>query len=289
MSRNLGVPYTDKQPYYFVSYNAEDEAIVSKYAAALSEFNFHIWYDNGIKIGKKWEVEIVEKMEKSQAVIMFISKNIFLKEQSYVYKEFELATKYFNKNIYVILLDKVKESDVPNRFKIWWISITSLQCIHAFDYDSPEECIRVLYENVRLQTDETATSEKSDAETLPTVENPADTDKGTYGNTAMLNFWRLARPFGILALILTMFLGTLINFIDVGVGTAELNLCLLVLGFMGAYLFFWSGGGFKGTNGFYRLLFVSLIAAIVVLASGNLLYMLFEVSRNLTFSLFNLK
>ena len=32
MARNLGVPYTDEKPYYFISYNSEDESRVTKYA-----------------------------------------------------------------------------------------------------------------------------------------------------------------------------------------------------------------------------------------------------------------
>ena len=271
MSRNLGVPYTDEKPYYFISYNSEDEAVVSKYAAALSKFHFHMWYDNGIKIGKNWEVEIVEKMESSEAVIMFLSKNIFLKENSYVYKEFELATKFFNKNIYVIILDEVKESEVPNRFKMWWINVSSLQCIYAFDYDSPEKCIQVLYENVMLQTKSDSINEEQQEKSLPYDENSK-----IYKGEKTIRFRRLARRLGIFAIILTMLLGACIKYFDLDFNVAESYLGLFLLGFMGAYLFFWSGNESKGINEFYKIICISLLAAIILTFSGNLIYIVLD-------------
>lgn len=148
MARDLGISYTENIPYYFISYNSEDENRVSVCAKALEKLKLPMWYDNGIKIGKAWETEIADRLEHCEAVIMFLSKNIFLKEDSYVHKEFELATEYFNKDIYVIVLDDIKKSDVPNRFKIWWTSITKLQNINAFEYAKPEAFAEKLLESI---------------------------------------------------------------------------------------------------------------------------------------------
>ncbi len=148
MARNLGIPYTEKKPFYFISYNTEDEKKVSSYAEALSKFEFPLWYDCGLKVGEAWEIEIAEKIDSCQAVIMFLSKNIFLKENSYVHKEFELATEYSMKNVYVMMLDEIAKPEVPIRFRSWWTNVTKLQCINTYEYTSPEECARKLAEDI---------------------------------------------------------------------------------------------------------------------------------------------
>ena len=126
MARDLGVPFTEAQPYYFISYNSEDEDRVSAYAKALAENRVPMWYDNGIEIGSKFEMKIAEKIDKCEAVIMFLSKNIFLKESSYVHKEFRLATEGSDKTVFPVILDELKLSQVPTRYRSWWIDVTDL-------------------------------------------------------------------------------------------------------------------------------------------------------------------
>lgn len=157
MARNLGITYTDEKPYYFISYNTEDEKRVMEYAMALEKFCVPMWYDSGLKLGKEWEEEIAVKIENCQAVIMFLSKNIFSKQNSYVHKEFELATEYSMKNVYVIMLDKVAKPDVPFRFRSWWTDVNKMQVINAFEFDSPELCIQKLIENAEIESRETET------------------------------------------------------------------------------------------------------------------------------------
>lgn len=150
MAKNLGIPYTDEKPFYFISYNSEDESRVAEYAKWLVEYNLPVWYDNGLKIGEVWEKEIAEKIDECQAVIMFLSKKIFLKDDSYVHKEFELATEYSMKPVYVMMLDKIDKPDVPVRFRSWWISVSRLHCINVYEYSSPEECVKKLAESLGL-------------------------------------------------------------------------------------------------------------------------------------------
>ena len=152
MARNLGIPCTDREPYYFISYNSEDEERVSAYAKLLSEKNVPMWYDNGIKVGVEFEIEIAEKIEHCKALIMFLSKNIFLKEKSYVHTEFDLATKYSKKTVYVVMLDKIEEPEVPIRFRPWWTKVTCLQCIHAYEHPTMEACMQSLMERACLVT-----------------------------------------------------------------------------------------------------------------------------------------
>ncbi len=65
-----------------------------------------------------WEEEITQKIADSKAVIMFITNKIFIKNQSYVYKEFKIA-KICKKNIFIILLDEITPYNIPNRYKAW--------------------------------------------------------------------------------------------------------------------------------------------------------------------------
>lgn len=150
MARNLGIPCADNRPYYFISYNSEDDRRVAEYVKAMSGFNVPLWYDSGIKTGQAWEKEIADRIQDGEAVIMFLSKNIFKKENSYVHVEYELATLHFDKSIYVVLLDDIKNSDVPNRFKIWWVNVTRFQCINASEFASPYECMKKLLENIGI-------------------------------------------------------------------------------------------------------------------------------------------
>lgn len=148
MARDLGVPYTTKQPYYFISYNSEDEKMVSEYAKALDKLHIPLWYDNGLKVGDEFEKEIAERIENCEAVIMFLSKNIFLKEKSYVHIEFELATEYSNKKVYVMMMDEIKKPDVPMQFRAWWTKVMQLHCVNTFNHASPDECAKILAKNI---------------------------------------------------------------------------------------------------------------------------------------------
>ena len=88
MARNLGFSATDSGEYYFISYNNGDEDRVSQYAQLMAKAGMPLWYDAGISVGTKWKKQIAEHIKDCKAVIMFLSKNIFRKEESYVYNEY---------------------------------------------------------------------------------------------------------------------------------------------------------------------------------------------------------
>ena len=54
-----------------------------------------------------------------------------------------MAREAFNKKVYVVLLDEIKNDEVPPNFLGWWFRLTQLQCIEA--YSTNEE---VIYKNV---------------------------------------------------------------------------------------------------------------------------------------------
>ena len=134
MARYLGVDVTNKSEYFFISYNSEDADRVSQYLMAMSEKGLPMWYDYGIEVGDKWSSIIADKIANSKAVIMFLSRQIFGKEESFVHKEWEMARDFFDKKIYVVILDDISKKEVPHRYVSWWIDVNHMQCIMASNY-----------------------------------------------------------------------------------------------------------------------------------------------------------
>ena len=146
MATDLGVKVTTEGKYYFISYNTEDADIVSRYVHALDRKGLPMWYDKGILVGVEWKKVIAEKIRGCEAVIMFISSNIFKKKESYVYKEWDIA-KRREKNIILILLDEIDESKIPPCYDFWWSDISSTQSVSALKYGF-ETCTDMIIEAV---------------------------------------------------------------------------------------------------------------------------------------------
>lgn len=136
MSAYLGFEPTKDPNYYFVSYNNEDADRVGPIAGAMSDSGVNLWYDHGIEYGDDWETAITEKIQHAQAVILFFSRGILPKSNSYVQREYRMATQFFNRKVYVVLLDDIKKEEVPVDKVAWWIEINETQCISGFEYES---------------------------------------------------------------------------------------------------------------------------------------------------------
>ena len=180
MARDLGIKSTAKSPFYFLSYNSEDQERVKVFAEFLDKNKIPLWYDNGIEIGDKWEKTIADRICDCESVIMFISKGIFQKPESYVHKEFEMARDYFERKIIIVLLDKIAKKDVPRQYVSWWIDITHMQCINAAEYGNVAECaIRVMqaigYDVQKTEPKEEPKAEPEKAE--PKEEPKAEPEK----------------------------------------------------------------------------------------------------------------
>ena len=146
MSGYLEVDVVNEGKYYFVGYNSEDMAKVSKYVKALAEKGLPMWYDYGIQVGDLWEETISEKIVGSEAVILFVSHNVFKKEKSFMHKEYRVSTRR-KKKIFVVLLDDIKEEDIPPRYEMWWDDITGMQYIIAAQL-SVDECVEKLIDEM---------------------------------------------------------------------------------------------------------------------------------------------
>lgn len=141
MAKYLGVETTNSGKFYFISYNTEDKDRVEQYVKGMGELNLPIWYDYGLKVGRKWEEEIAQHIKDCEAVILFVSKNIFAKRESYVHKEYDMARDFYEKDIYVVMLDQIEKTEVPVRYVPWLVELFQLQCVCAYNFNSVNDCV----------------------------------------------------------------------------------------------------------------------------------------------------
>lgn len=130
MARDLGVPINESGDYYFISYNSDDADRVSIIVKQLHEYHFPMWYDKGISYGEEWEAVISEKICNCQAMVLFLTKNTFLKNKSYVFKEYTIA-KSRKVNTIFVLLDDIDVVDVPSNMTYLYADINELHNIKA--------------------------------------------------------------------------------------------------------------------------------------------------------------
>lgn len=129
MAADFGFLPSNENGAYFISYNSEDSDRVGAIARDLHAQGLPMWYDYGLEYGAEWERQIAAHIRSCKAVIMFITKGLFLREtRSYVYKEYRMA-KMCDKKVYVVMMDKISGKDVPEDLWGWWIDLTDLHCI----------------------------------------------------------------------------------------------------------------------------------------------------------------
>lgn len=139
MSAYLGIEPTKRPDYYFVSYNNEDAERLSPLMKQLVHYNVPLWYDYGLEYGEQWQTEIANRIQGCQAMLLFVTKGIFEKTKPYVTVEYEIATQYRDKKVYVILVDDIQKNEIPNSLLSWWIDISHKQTLPLYRYNTPEE------------------------------------------------------------------------------------------------------------------------------------------------------
>ena len=101
-------PYGEKG-LIFVSYNSLDWERVAPIALELRKLGVPLWYDYGLKAGTDaWGAQISTHIEKASAVIIFATKGIFERENSYVIEEYKEAVK-LDIPVVPVFLDNVAE------------------------------------------------------------------------------------------------------------------------------------------------------------------------------------
>lgn len=104
--------YTGNEPYLFVSYSHRDTAQVYPILDALYDRKYRIWYDESCETGNDFRDELRNRIEKCEAVILFVSESSML--SPFCGMEIIVAREN-GKRLYPIYLDDV---DVPPSFQI---------------------------------------------------------------------------------------------------------------------------------------------------------------------------
>lgn len=129
MSAYLGFNPSKETDAYFLSYNNEESERISGLVCELYKQGVPLWYDYGLKYGEEWERQIAEHIKNCKAVLIFITADTFKKADTYIRKEYNLATKVYKKTVYVVLLDQIEKSMIPLKMLYWWVEMSHLQCI----------------------------------------------------------------------------------------------------------------------------------------------------------------
>ena len=144
MARDLKISTTENQPYYFISYNSDDSEIVKEYVKELEKRGVPMWYDGGMRLSDQWEEKLMDKIRSCEAIIMFLSKNLLAKEDSYVLTEFKKNKRFAGKKTYFVLLDKVDPLLVPSKYTDLWNEALDKHALEAFNYTSIQLCMNTL-------------------------------------------------------------------------------------------------------------------------------------------------
>ena len=162
MACYLGFRASDNPKYYFLSYNSEDADRVGEIASQMSRAGIELWYDKGIEYGEKWENTIAEKIYSCQAVVLFFTRGILYKEDSFVEKEYKMARTY-KKKVYVVMMDKIDHRDVPTGKMFWWNEIMELQCIEAHVIDDPDRMVEEIISALTVKREQGTGDARNDS------------------------------------------------------------------------------------------------------------------------------
>ena len=167
MSEYLGFKPTEEDRYFFVSYNSEDKDQLQSILIELSK-SLPLWYDYGLTYNDRWSKQIADKIESSEAVILFFTKQILNKgTNSFVYKEYEMARSFFNKTIYVVFVDDIAKAEIPNSLLNWWIELIQYQCLFRSKYDSNASMVAALVAAVNYSRMKNVTLTDKDGNRYP--------------------------------------------------------------------------------------------------------------------------
>lgn len=104
--------YTGDEPFLFVSYSHRDTPLVYPILDALYDCKYRLWYDESCETGNDFRNELREKIEQSEAVLLFVSESSM--NSPFCGMEIIVAREN-GKRLYPIYLDN---SEVPPAFQI---------------------------------------------------------------------------------------------------------------------------------------------------------------------------
>ena len=116
------------KPLVFLCHASEDKPAVRKYAVQLAEAGFDTWLDEDQLLpGQEWDTEIRKAIERSSAVIVFLSSRS--QKRGYIQKEIlrvlDEAERQPEGTIFLIPA-RLEPCDVPDRLSKWqWVDLTN--------------------------------------------------------------------------------------------------------------------------------------------------------------------
>ena len=140
MSKNFGfIPdIHDGERYCFISYDSGDSVLVSGIARSLNKI-VKVWYDHAIPRGNEWSIELETHIKNSDTMLIFETKKLFKRNDSWVVKEFEIA-KSNKVNVVPVFVDKISEEDVSTELHSFWKELNALQGVDISSCQSGDEC-----------------------------------------------------------------------------------------------------------------------------------------------------
>lgn len=146
MTCELGFPATKRADYYFLSYNHEDSEMVSGIAKELDSMGINIWYDDGLVAGDMIDAILAERIRDAKAFILFFTKGILRKENSYVQQEYEVARDTYGKRTLVIVLDRIGDAEILPERAFWLNSLEKTSLIDGTGSKSAHQMACIIVE-----------------------------------------------------------------------------------------------------------------------------------------------
>ena len=142
VAEHWGFEQVDCDGLIFTSYNSLDWRRVAPIALELRKLGVPVWYDYGLEAGtSEWGTQITRHIKKSGALIIFVTKGIFDREESYVIEEDEEA-KMYGKPVIPVFIDNVVTAeffaDVKEEYARYITGWNRLQGVAYSSTASPE-------------------------------------------------------------------------------------------------------------------------------------------------------
>ncbi len=150
MSEYLGFVPEERDKYFFVGYNSGDAQRVGEIVQRMHNRDIPLWYDYGINYGDEWEKIISGAIRNSQAVIIFVTKDLLYKEDTYVRTERKIAGKFKKRIYYVTMDDEINVEKVTDDNMAWWVNIEAIQNIEVFKLYDPDAITQKIAEAIGM-------------------------------------------------------------------------------------------------------------------------------------------
>ncbi|MGN0474421.1 MAG: DUF6273 domain-containing protein [Acutalibacteraceae bacterium] len=159
----------------FASYSRADGERVGRIALELHKMGMPIWYDNGLIPSYEWEKEILKQVRLSKFTIFFLTSDLFKRDKTYMYDEFQFADD-FKKPQVCVWLDDISQMDctkLSEDMYLWWKKLRPLHSIAVFNMKSDRaKAIEIFDEIQKLNNKISGTSVQPQAKTQPIVSAP---------------------------------------------------------------------------------------------------------------------